>query len=114
MGSEMCIRDRGIYSYIFDFETFKNDTFKSVIFRYVFSEMTNWDHFDSFGENFDFDTFKNGSVAFSRTLQSVKIKRAKIKSANFFIAFLDDLGNFKHFEPYLFFALSIFTLCKVQ
>ena len=24
----------GIYSYIFDFETFKNDTFKNVIFRY--------------------------------------------------------------------------------
>ena len=25
---------RGIYSYTFDFDTFKNDTFKSVIFRY--------------------------------------------------------------------------------
>ena len=24
----------GIYSYTFDFDTFKNDTFKSVIFRY--------------------------------------------------------------------------------
>ena len=23
---------------------------------------------------------------------------------NFFIAFLDELGNFKHFEPYLFFG----------
>ena len=22
---------------------------------------------------------------------------------NFFFAFLDDLGNFKHFQPYLFF-----------
>ena len=31
---------------IFDFDTFKNGTFKSVIFR-------------KFGENFDFDTFKN-------------------------------------------------------
>ena len=26
--------------FCFDFDTFKNDTFKSVIFRYVFSEMT--------------------------------------------------------------------------
>ena len=26
-----------------------------------------------------------------------------LESAKFFFAFLDDLGNFKHFEPYLFF-----------
>ena len=38
--------------YSFDFDTFKNDTFKIVIFIYL-------DHFDTFGENFDFDTFKN-------------------------------------------------------
>ena len=38
-----------IYSYTFDF-----DTFKSVIFRYEYL-----DHFDTHGENFDFDTFKN-------------------------------------------------------
>ena len=47
----------GIYSYTFDFDTFKNDTFKSVIFR--FSQKWLFDHFDTFGENFDFDTFKN-------------------------------------------------------
>ena len=34
-----------IYSYTFDFDTFKNDTYL--------------DHFNTFGENFDFDTFKN-------------------------------------------------------
>ena len=27
---------------------------------------------------------------------------------NFFIAFLDDLGNFKHFKPYLFFRIFYF------
>ena len=27
-----------------------------------------------------------------------------IPHRNFFIAFLDELGNFKHFEPYLFFG----------
>ena len=43
-----------IYSYTFDF-----DTFKSVIFRY--SQNDYLDHFDTFGENFDFDTFKNGT-----------------------------------------------------
>ena len=41
-----------IYSYTFDFDSFKNDTFKSVIFRYL-------DHFEIFGENFDFDAFEN-------------------------------------------------------
>ena len=30
----LIIKAVGIYSYIFDFDTFKNDTFKSVIFRY--------------------------------------------------------------------------------
>ena len=44
-----------------------------------------------------------------RTLQSVKIESAKIKF--FLIAFLDDLGNFKHFEPYLFFrTFDFYTL----
>ena len=43
-------------------------------------------------------------LLYYRTLESVKIESAKIKSAKFFIAFLDDLGNFKHFEPYLFFS----------
>ncbi len=48
----------GIYSYTFDFDTFKNDTFKSVIS--IYSQMTTyWDHFDNFGENFHFDTFEN-------------------------------------------------------
>ena len=42
-----------IYSY-----TFKNDTFKSVIFTYIHRN-DYLDHFDIFGENFDFDTFKN-------------------------------------------------------
>ena len=46
-----------IYSYTFNFDPFKNDTFKSVIFRY--SQNDYFDHFDTFGENFDFDTFKN-------------------------------------------------------
>ena len=31
----------GMYSYTFDFDTFKNDTFKSVIFRYS-QKMTIW------------------------------------------------------------------------
>ena len=49
------------------------------------------------------------ALLYYRTLQSVKIESAKIKSAKFiFIAFLDDLGNFKHFEPYLFFRTFYF------
>ena len=32
---------------------------------------------------------------------------------NFFFAFLDDLGNFKHFQPYLFFCKKIVALSKV-
>ena len=47
-----------IYSYTFDFDTFKNGTFKSVIFSYS-QNYDYLDHFDTFGENFDFDTFKN-------------------------------------------------------
>ena len=43
-----------IYSYTFNFDIFKNDTFKSVIFRYSQKWL-----FGSFGENFDIDTFKN-------------------------------------------------------
>ena len=35
-----------IYSYTIDCDTFKNDTFKSVIFRY--SENDYLDHFDTF------------------------------------------------------------------
>ena len=31
---------------------------------------------------------------------------ALLESVKFFFGFLDDLGNFKHFEPYFFFALS--------
>ena len=44
-----------------------------------------------------------GSVAL--LLYFAKCKNRKYenkKCENFFIAFLDDLGNFKHFEPYLF------------
>ena len=46
-----------INSYTFNFDIFKNDTFKSAIFRY--SQNDYLDHFDTFGDNFDFDTFKN-------------------------------------------------------
>ena len=50
-------------------------------------------------------------LLYYRTLESVKIESAKIKSAKFFIAFLDDLGNLKHFEPYLFFrTFDFYTL----
>ena len=49
------------------------------------------------------------ALLYSRTLQSVKIE-----SANFLIAFIDDLGNFKHFEPYLFFrTFDFYTLQSV-
>ena len=47
-------------------------------------------------------------LLYFRTLQSVKIESAK--KNNFFIAFLDDLGNFKHFEPYLFFRTFYFCM----
>ena len=57
-----------IYSYTFDFDTFKNDTFKSVIFRYILRN-NYLDHFDTFGENFDFDTFNND------TFESVIVDR---------------------------------------
>ena len=50
-------------------------------------------------------------LLYYRTLESVKIQSAKIKSTKFFIAFLDDLGNLKHFEPYLFFlTFNFYTL----
>ena len=48
---------QSIYYDTFDFETFKNDTFK-VSFSDILRN-DNWDHFDTFGGNFDFDTFKN-------------------------------------------------------
>ena len=36
---------------------------------------------------------------------------ALLESAKFFFAFLDDLGNFKHFEAYLFFRIfNFYTL----
>ena len=54
-----------IYSYTFDFDIFKNVTFKSVIFRYDYL-----DHFDTFGENFDFDTFENDTFE-NDTFESV-------------------------------------------
>ena len=54
------------------------------------------------------------ALLYSRTLQSVKIESAKIKSANFFIAFLNDLGNLKHLSHTCFLTLLIFTLCKVR
>ena len=60
-----------IYTYTFDFDTFKNDTFKSVIFRlndYL-------DHFDTFGENFDFDTFKNDTFKNDTFESSHKISK---------------------------------------
>ena len=49
----MLIMAVGIYSYTFDF-----DTFKCFIFRFFFRNDF-WDHFDTFEENFYFDTFKN-------------------------------------------------------
>ena len=33
---------------------------------------------------------------------------------NFFIAFLDYLGNFKHFEPYLFFRTFDFYILQSE
>ena len=47
-----------IYSYTFDFDIFKNDTFKSVSFSNILRN-DYLDHFDTFEENFNFDTFKN-------------------------------------------------------
>ena len=57
-----------VYSYTFDFDTFKNDAFKSVIFADI---LRNYylDHLDTFGENFDVDTFKND------TFESVRVDR---------------------------------------
>ena len=49
------------------------------------------------------------ALLYYRTLQSVKIESAKTKI--FFIAFLDELGNFKHFEPYLFFLVKSAAEC---
>ena len=49
----------GIYSYTFDFYTFKYDTFKSVIGIQIFSEMTFETILTLFGDFFYFDTFKN-------------------------------------------------------
>ena len=56
-----------IYYYTFDFDTLKNDTFKSVIFRY--SQKWLLGPFWHFGENFEFDTFKND------TFESVYVDR---------------------------------------
>ena len=42
----------------------------------------------------------------SRTLKVrliVVLLKVRLIFSNFFFAFLEDLGNFKHFEPYLFF-----------
>ena len=48
-----------IYSYTFDFDTFKNNNFQKCHFQ-IFSEMIRYlDHFATLGENFDFDTFMN-------------------------------------------------------
>ena len=47
----------GIYSYTFDFDTF-NKTLSKVSFSDILRN-DYWDHFDTFGENFYFDTFKN-------------------------------------------------------
>ena len=58
----------GIYYYTFDFDTFKNDTLKNVIFRY--SQNCLLGYFDTFGQNFDFDTFKNGTFE-NDTIESV-------------------------------------------
>ena len=58
----------GIYSYTFDFDTFKNDTFKSVIFKY--SQQWLLGPFWHLGENFDFDTFKNDTFE-NDTFESV-------------------------------------------
>ena len=58
-----------IYSCTFDFDTFKNDTFKCVIFRYS-QKCLFGSHFDTFGENFDFDTFKNDTFK-NDTVESV-------------------------------------------
>ena len=46
-----------IYSHTFDFDTFKNDTFKVSFSDILRNDY--WDHFDTFGEIFDFDTFES-------------------------------------------------------
>ena len=48
-----------------------------------------------------------------RLLKSVSISRTFEIATNIFtifFAFLDDLGNFKHFEPYLFFVKKLVAL----
>ena len=52
-----------IYCYTFNF-----DTFKSVIFRFLQNDYL--DHFDTFGENFDFETIKNDTFE-NDTFESV-------------------------------------------
>ena len=58
-----------IYSYTFDFDTFKSVTFRN----------DHLDHFDTFGENFDVDTFEND------TFESCLSKNCndKVSIANF-------------------------------
>ena len=57
-----------IYSHTFDFDTFKNDTFKVSFSDILRNDYL--DHFDTFGENFDFDTFKNDTFK-NDTFESV-------------------------------------------
>ncbi len=41
---------------------------------------------------------------FLRAARARAIARARDNEAKFFFAFLDELGNSKHFEPYFFFG----------
>ena len=59
----------GIYSYTFNF-----DTFKSVIFRYSQKWLIGTTYVDTFGENFDFDTFMNDTLK-NDTFESVWVDR---------------------------------------
>ena len=51
-----------------------------------------------------------GSVALLSHFTKCKNRKCEKKK---FIAFLDDSGNFKHFEPYLFFRTFYFRTFKV-
>ena len=44
----------------------------------------------------------------------VVLLKVRLIFLQFFFAFLDDLGNFKHFEPYLFFVKKLVALSKVR
>ena len=93
----------GIYYYTFDFDTFKNDTLKSVIFRY--SQKCLLGYFDTFGQNFDFDTFKNGTFE-NDTFESVWVDRHPLCQLNSFNAGLSNSSDFTEdivlFDEFIF------------